>query len=261
MFNLIIILLSTLNTEPKDSNNHKIAKYIIENISELEDCTLTELAKRCYVSNSSISRFCKDIGFKDFNTLKHQLIRYSYESVQARQQKFKFKEMSETSLAQSYLLSVIDNLKMLNCKNLDRDIQKLVEDIQKYKKVAVFGYLHSENVALNLQQDLQTSGKIVYTCVKFIDQVDYIHHCDEDTLLIIFSESGTYFNRVFQRMKPFANLRHKPKIYMITSSATKTDPFVDYYIRYNSRNDYASHPYPLVLIADLISIQYAKNLK
>ena len=30
------------------------------------------------------------------------------------------------------------------------------------------------------------------------------------------------------------------------------------YIRYSSRNDYASHPYPLMVIADLICIQYAK---
>ena len=32
MFNLIIILLSTLNDEPKGSNNYKIAKYMIENM-------------------------------------------------------------------------------------------------------------------------------------------------------------------------------------------------------------------------------------
>lgn len=261
MFNLVIILLSTINSEPKDSNNYKIAKHIIENMSELENCTLTELAKQCYVSNSSISRFCKDIGLKDFNTLKNQLIHFSYVSAKARQEKFKFKEMSSNSLSQSYLLSVIDNLQRINYKSLDRDIQNLVKDIQQYDKVAAFGYLQSENVAMNLQYDLQTSGKIVFTRVKFIDQVEYIHHCDEDTLLIIFSESGTYFNRVFQRMKPFANLKHKPKIYMITSSSTQTDPFIDYYIRYNSRNDYASHPYPLMTIVDLICIQYYKNIK
>ena len=33
MFNLMIILLSTINSEPKDSNNYKIAKFIIENIN------------------------------------------------------------------------------------------------------------------------------------------------------------------------------------------------------------------------------------
>ena len=32
MFNLIIILLSTLNDEPKGSNYYKLAKYMIENM-------------------------------------------------------------------------------------------------------------------------------------------------------------------------------------------------------------------------------------
>ena len=72
MFNLMIILLSTLNGEPKDSNNYRIAKYIIEHIHEMENCTLSELAAKCYVSNSSISRFCRDIGLGDFNELRTQ---------------------------------------------------------------------------------------------------------------------------------------------------------------------------------------------
>lgn len=260
MFNLVIILLSTINSEPKDSNNYKIAKYILENLSELENCTLTELAKQCYVSNSSISRFCKDIGLKDFNTLKNQLIRFSYVSKQAREKKFKFKETSSTSLSQSYINSVIDNLKHINYQALDKDINHLVTDIKQYDKVAAFGYLHSENVALNLQYDLRTNGKIIFTRLRFIDQIDYIHHCDEKTLLIIFSESGTYFNRVFQRMKPFASPQNKPKIYMVTANQTVNEPFIDYYIRYNSRDDYASHPYPLMTIADLICIAYGNSL-
>ena len=73
MFNLMIILLAVINSEINDSNNYKIAKYIIENIDQLEDCSITELAKKCYVSNSSISRFCRDIGLRDYNELKNQV--------------------------------------------------------------------------------------------------------------------------------------------------------------------------------------------
>ena len=43
----------------------KIAKYMIENMRDLEEYSLTDLAQACYVSNSSISRFCRDIGLKD----------------------------------------------------------------------------------------------------------------------------------------------------------------------------------------------------
>lgn len=257
MFNLMIILLSTINSEPKDSNNYKIAKFIIENIHDLEDYTLTDLATQCYVSNSSISRFCRDIGLKDFHALKIQIARFAIEHQHAKN-KYDFKDFKSQSICQSYIMSVIDNLKILSQSHIDDDMNQLVKDIYKYKKIAAFGYMQSENVALNLQYDLQTTGKIIFTCIKFIDQVDYINHADEDTLIIIFSESGTYFDRVFQRTKPFKNLKTKPKIYMITSNFHITLPYVDGYIRYHSRRDFASHPYPLMVISDLICVEYSK---
>lgn len=256
MFNLMIILLSTINSEPKDSNNYKIAKFIIENIHDLEEFTLIDLAKQCYVSNSSISRFCRDIGLKDFSALKNQIARYAIEHEHAKG-KFHFKDFEASSLSQSYILSVIDNLKILSQSRIHTDIKNLVQDIAQYHKVAAFGYMQSENIALNLQYDLQTNGKILFTCIKFIDQVEYIQNADENTLIIIFSESGTYFDRVFQRTKPFKNLKNKPKIYMVTSNFSTTLPYIDGYIRYQSRHDYASHPYPLMIISDLICIQYA----
>lgn len=258
MFNLIIILLSTINSEPKDSNNYKIAKYLIENIKSLDDCTLTELARKCYVSNSSISRFCRDIGLKDFNDLKKQVAIFPMQYKQLAE-KFNFKEYDENSLSHSYILSIIDNLKhMIASSTLDNDIISLVNDIKNYKNVAAFGYMQSENVALNLQYDLQTSRKAIFTCIKFVDQANYIESADSDTLIIIFSESGSYFDRVFPRKKPFKNLHTKPKICMITSNYAIQYLYIDMYIRYSSRNDYASHPYPLMVIADLICIQYAK---
>lgn len=260
MFNLMIILLSTINSEPKDSNNYKIAKFIIENIHDLEEFTLIDLAKKCYVSNSSISRFCRDIGLKDFNALKNQIARYAIEHEHAKG-KFHFKDYPAATLSQSYILSVMNNLKLLSKSHIHFDIENLANDIYKYNKVAAFGYMQSENIALNLQYDLQTNGKILFTCIKFIDQVEYIQNADEQTLLIIFSESGTYFDRVFQRTKPFKNLKTKPKIYMITSHQNPTVPYIDNYICYQSRHDYASHPYPLMIIADLICIQYANLIK
>ncbi|MEG0275814.1 MAG: MurR/RpiR family transcriptional regulator [Coprobacillus sp.] len=260
MFNLMIILLSTINSEPKDSNNYKIAKFIIENIRTLEECTLTELAKQCYVSNSSISRFCRDIGLKDFNALKNQVARFPIEHMHAKG-KFNFQEFDSQSLSKSYILSVTHNLEMM-CNGIqENNIIDLANDIYKYKKVAAFGYMQSENIALNLQYDLQTNGKPLFTCIKFIDQVDYMNSADEDTLIIIFSESGTYFDRVFQRTKPFKDTKSKPKIYMVTSNASLSIPYIDTYIRYQSRKDYASHPYPLMIISDLICIQYSHILE
>ena len=260
MFNLVIILLSTINSEPKDSNNYKIAKFLIENIRNLEDFSISELAKACYVSNSSVSRFCREIGLNDFNSLKTQIAKIPLEYQHAHH-KFDFKSFDEQSLSKSYTLSVIDNLNMLYSTELDKQIKELVIDIYQYKHVAAFGYMHSQNVALNMQYDLQTSEKMIFTRIKFADQIDYISHSHEDTLIIIFSDTGTYFNRVFSRTIPFKNNKSKPKIVMITSADNLNIPYVDKYICYKRRKDYSSHPYALTMIADMICIEYSNYIQ
>lgn len=126
MFNLIIILLSTLNDEPKGSNNYKIAKYMIENMRDLEECSLTDLAQACYVSNSSISRFCRDIGLKDFNALKNQIAKFSVEAARLKR-KFDYEKYESSSMVQSYVKNVISNLNYFLENDIEKQINTLVQ--------------------------------------------------------------------------------------------------------------------------------------
>lgn len=258
MFNLIIILLSTINSEPKDSNNYKIAKYLIENMRDLEKCSITDLAEKCYVSNSSISRFCREIGLKDFSELKVQVARIPL-LTQQTSTKYNFPNSNEDNIFQSYCQAVTNNLTLLSKNNINQEVNELVDEIYNYKHVAAFGYMHSENIALNLQYDLQTSGKMIFTRIKITDQINYIQNASDDTLIIVFSDTATYFDRLFPRTIPFKDTESKPNICMITSNAEQDLPYINSYIRYHSMGHYASHPYPLMIIADTICIEYARK--
>lgn len=197
MFNLIIILLSTLNDEPKGSNNYKIAKYMIENMRDLEEYSLTDLAQACYVSNSSISRFCRDIGLKDFNALKNQIAKFSVESARLKR-KFDYEKYESSSMFQSYVKNVISNLNYFLENDIEKQINTLVQEISSYQKIAAFGYMQSESVACNLQFDLQTSGKLIFSCFNIKDQADYITDADENNLIIIFQNQEPILIVFFQ---------------------------------------------------------------
>lgn len=257
VFNLVIILLSTLNSETIDSNNYRIAKYMLENLNDLENCSITELAKNCYVSMSSISRFCRDIGLEDFNALKNQVAKYQTTKEQS-QKKFNFHRKETQDMAIDYIDDVIANLEMLKSSISFNDIKQLVKDIYDYKEVAAFGYLQSQNVAMNLQNDLITNEKLIHTSMKYASQIEYIKQAKKDQLIIVFSQSGSYFDRAFTRKSPF-NQNNKPKIYMISSNPkVKKLSYVDHAIIYNCEHDYASHPYPLEVIRGLICAGYAR---
>lgn len=197
MFNLIIILLSTLNDEPKGSNNYKIAKYMIENMRDLEEYSLTDLAQACYVSNSSISRFCRDIGLKDFNALKNQIAKFSVEAARLKR-KFDYEKYESSSMFQSYVKNVISNLNYFLENDIEKQINTLVQEISSYQKIAAFGYMQSESVACNLQFDLQTSGKLIFSCFNIKDQADYITALMKITLLLFFQNQEPILIVFFQ---------------------------------------------------------------
>ena len=258
MYNLTIILLSTINSELINSNNYRIAKYILENMRALEDISITELAKECYVSNSSISRFCRDIGLRDYNELKSQIAKYQ-PAHQYAKNKFYYQSYQKEAPGQSFVEGVIENLQLLKRTINEKDIYKLVTDIANYSNVVAFGYMQSQSVAQNLQYDLQTCHKFIHTSMKYSDQNEYINNADSSNLIIILSESGTYFKRAFERKTLFRNTNDKPKIYLITCNSDIEIPYVDYYIRYESINDYASHPYSLAAITGMICTCYAER--
>ena len=202
MFNLIIILLSTLNDEPKGSNNYKIAKYMIENMRDLEEYSLTDLAQACYVSNSSISRFCRDIGLKDFNALKNQIAKFSVESARLKR-KFDYEKYESSSMFQSYVKNVISNLNYFLENDIEKQINTLVQEISSYQKIAAFGYMQSESVACNLQFDLQISKirqTILLTLMKIILLLFFQN---QEPILIVFFQEPSH-SKVTKRNQRYA---------------------------------------------------------
>lgn len=254
MFNLAIILFSTLNTEELGATDYRIARFMLDNIRNIQHYTISQFAKECFVSNSSVSRFCRTIGFNEFSELKGQL----YKVADVSQTKFCFSGKEHSQLLTAYVDAVTSNLEKLK-NSLDMAaINTLVQEIHAYPKVAAFGSLQSHQVALNLQADLFSSNKIIDTNIKFSDQLHYMNQADEKTLMIIFSKSGEYFSRATAHNLSFKTVKG-PKIYLITDNARLVKPkFVDSLITFESNQDYAAHPYPLEVVKSLIAMEYAR---
>lgn len=253
MFVLIIMLISTINSEPIGSNNHNIASYVLNNIDNLEQESISSIANACYVSNSSISRFCRHIGLKDFNELKDQIKKYR----EINRGKFHYEEKNEKNYIDSYINQVIKSLTLVRDSLDIGKINNLVNDIHQYKNIYTFGCLQSSYAALNLQADMLTNGKLITTSLNILDQINFIDHSDENDLIIIFSKTGTYFERAYRDYIPNFE-KNKSKIYMISMNDYMLKyPFIDEIIYYDCNEDYSSHPYPLHAISSLISLIYA----
>lgn len=246
---LNLILIGVLNTEPEDSIDYRIAKFLLEHIAEFEKYNATRIATECNVSKAAITRFCKHIGIEDFLDMQ---ILYRISSHSTRQTKFLFEGRgSSDNLGLDYLESSKRVIETLESRIDWKILDELVEDIRRFERVATFGHMHSGNVALNLQHDIFLTGKYLFSTHRFGKQRDFILHSDEKTLLIIFSATGDYFDRT---LPPGFKIR--PKIYLITVSKIDPKPYVYRTIDLCSMYDYSTSILAMQEYANLIALTY-----
>ncbi|MDD8048979.1 MAG: MurR/RpiR family transcriptional regulator [Thomasclavelia sp.] len=246
---LPVVFLSTIASERKDSTNSQIATYILNNLDKVQNMGIKEIAKECNVAVSSISRFCKEIGLRDFVELRELLV----------STKLYYQDDSNSSNSKERMLDYCDKVKSsidMVTSSIDMNkINDLCQDIKKYQRVAIFGLLKAGAVAINLQGDLLMLGKQVYTNISYPQQIDYITNASENDLVIILSYTGSYFD--YQDLRSLTKRLNKPTIWFISSGKKEILPFINKVISFDSLQDQTSHPYQLQFIAGLIAQEYS----
>ena len=77
-FGLLSELFKIIDNNDEANIDYVIAKYFIENYKKLGTLNIYDVAEECYVSRSSIRRFCKQIGYNNFLDLKSAFKDYDY---------------------------------------------------------------------------------------------------------------------------------------------------------------------------------------
>lgn len=249
---LPVVFLSTIASEKEGSTNSQIASYLLNHLEACSIMGIREMAEHCHVAVSSISRFCKEIGLRDFAELRELLSGtdlYFQESSSA---------LSAKQRLQDYHAKIQESLdEVAQSVDMSR-IAGLCRSIYEHERVAIFGLLKAGSVALNLQGDLLMLGKNVYTQIAYANQMDYILNATSDHLIIIFSYTGSYFD--YQELRDQTKKLYQSEICLITGTAKAYPDYIDHVITFHSRHDQLSHPYQLQFIAGLIAQEYAYQL-
>ena len=243
-----IILLSKIASLPDDSINCRIASYILSHPDSVLSESISDLAKHCHVANSSVSRFCREIGLSDFFELKAILEDTHFRFERASQGATAEERTGEHANILSGSLAAVAN-------SLDYEaIQELVSDMGNYENVTVLGLLKAETAAINLQADMLMLKKFINTKLAYDEQVKYINEADERDLIIVFSYTGKYF---VEGLRNIQRKRTKPRIYLISGDASKNSNRLIYRkICFLSPQNQIPHPYQLLFISSIISQEY-----
>lgn len=258
---LLSRLLIVLNDSDVDSTDYHIAYFLLMNYYQLANMTISDIARKCHVSVSTISKFIRKIDFEDFSDFRDEIpfkenpynVPYSYNQ--------NILEYLENNNFDQYLQTIHQDIEAL--KEI-KGIKELALDLHKYKKVASFGLYFSQIGALDLQLKLAYNGKFIITYLNDVKQEEFIKASDEDTLIIIYSNSGDFLEKnvrsKFKRIKDYSKV--KGKIVLITGNeAVKKKNLADLYIIYKQHSSITTHSVLYPLINDLIALEYRKVSK
>lgn len=257
-------LSSTTSEMPPESIEHHIARVMLEHIHQLNDISIGKMAEMCAVSKSTISKFVKQLGFEDYKEFRA-------EAYSRGKREIYIKDLNTINVTdyilkngtEQYLDVLFTDIRQLFDQMDHSKIEQLITMIHDYEEVAAFGEGYSETAALNFQHKMSFYQKFIYTTMNDRKQVAYISHARENTLLLIFSNSGRYISE-------YTNLTDTPskkcfeetgaKVVLFTSNGEmKKDPRVDLCINWEYKDLVQNHPILYQLLIEQIAAEYQKK--
>lgn len=264
MNDIIYRLLLLLNNSKENDIYHKIAMTIMENIKSIPEMNINKLAQQCYTTPSSITNFCKRLGYSGFIEFKecteNMLKGYGIKNSD------KINQISNANLARpntdNLLDKVIKDVTLAN-ETIDyRRVDKLVDLIYTHKNIAMFGTHMSLALTNGIQTDFFFLGKYINVWLDVKEQYINAGELDENSLAIILSPSGRFIKR---SMEILDRLREN-KVKMVFITGEHENEYIhkaDMSIFMSKGKDrdkyYMTDRYALLYTLDYILLKYSEK--
>ncbi|OPZ64999.1 MAG: putative HTH-type transcriptional regulator YbbH [Firmicutes bacterium ADurb.Bin506] len=141
-------------------SEEKAADYILGHAGEVVNLPITELAERIGVSEATIVRMCKKIGFRGFQELKINLAIETVSPIQAVHEEIS--EGDDVGLIMKKLVSAnVHTLEATLDVLSEADLRLAVERLSEARAIQLYGVGGSGPVALDAAHKLMKTGKPV----------------------------------------------------------------------------------------------------
>lgn len=249
-------LIAVLNSEPTNSTNYKISKYLLEHHYVANRVSIDDVAANCFCAKSTVSRFVRQVGYKNYYALNQDLyLSFIYDI----NKYLPYIDYNFTTSKNIFLETVTQLIHQLSTSIKESDVSSLVDDLITFEHVAVFGNSQSHSMAQLFQNDMCLSRKIITASSLPDHQKQYILEATNKNLIIILSFSGEYS----KQFRSHINYKkdNKPKIVLITCEKRMIhSQDYDYVIYLEAEDNYAYRAYTISTFLNIIAIEYAKRI-
>lgn len=259
MKNLFYRLIVYIDTADENDLYYQVALYMAVNFYRIADMRISEMAKACYVSAATISRFCRELGYENFAHLKQEST-----GLQSHASKFnnlidvdpnKMSKQPSMATAQ-YVEQVTASLKQLPATLDWYIIDQVLHLIHETENVVLFGTQFSNSAAVNFQTDLLMLEKFTVAYMDSERQKDCAMKMGKDDLAVVISLNGNYLQGIGQKIIKYLK-RSRCRMVLITSlDEAMIDDCFSYTIHLGTPTNGKAAKHALLMAMELMSLRY-----
>lgn len=193
-------LINYINTAKVDDVYSNAAKTILENINQIPELNIMDVAQMCFVSTATISRLCRKLNYDSFSDFKMDVtMNLHYFNHDAMRMQFDhqlpnlpIEGKSTKDLFVDHFENIIDNLRATYDSLQFDKLEQLVDLIYQSNEICFAGNFFTQSVSMQLQIELSYLGKKCTGMYPIQGQKDVVSSLKEGDLIIVSSIAGGY---------------------------------------------------------------------
>lgn len=250
-------LYSVLNAGDVDSADYRIADFLVRNLYKVEHFGIQDVADACFVSKSTVSRFCRRIGFPDFMVLSQSMRDFTMRNYRRFDE---YLSLEGQEAIDRYLSHAQECMMQVRAAATPEVVDEFARLLDRYDSIGVFGQMQSYAVALNLQFELASLGKYVSCYAMMPDQEEFVMGSGRDTLAIVVSSGGRYFQDFSANVGYLT--KDRPYLVLVTNNRrlARCVPYDKVYV-VPCANNTASRPFSLQVFTNLAVMRLSKIIE
>lgn len=260
MYIVVYRLTNLLNDSQYDSATMHICRKLLEIVADLEQLSIDQVAAKCNVSKSTLSKFVKNLGFENYKDFRENAVREKEDSLYTGNAGLEMEKYIEKYRMDNFLKLLSKDVEEFMSGIDLQQVRRLVKAIYEAPRVAAFGMVYSETVAMDFVYQMAELRKTVETRIHDIRQEEYLKKADADTLVVIFSNTGQYIYKngmkTTNSSRSFVGKTKAKKALITSNKAAFREPYIDYPVLFSFTSVVQNQIFMERLIINVIVDEY-----
>lgn len=256
---LILSFQDVLNHYQTGDTEYLITQYLLNHLYK-RSITITDIAKACHLSEASVTRFAKKLGYEGFSEFKKDYFLMQLEENELELDLLVKKEKQPShDLLLNELQTVSDEFHYF-IEHFDfKQLEKISNKIQESQRIYLFSTLIPGNITMILQTFLLSCGKEAVYPVDSRKQHEIIPQLKADDLVMIVSLEGSL---VMQKDLTLSIINSKADNLLVTQNPhMKLSSLFDTVVSLGTHDLERTGKYKLLAFMELLENHYMSKNK